>query len=402
MATSLICAIWSGMSFFAFSIFVKPLQDTFGWDRAAVMGAFTVWALVGGAASVFVGKFVDRFGPRRVMFFGTALSGLCFFALGYVQTLLHYYLCYIALGFGIAGMGQIPCTAIISNWFEKKRGMALGIIGMGMGIGGTVLCSLGGGFLIPFYGWRATYIGFGLILVATVFPLLFFIIRSTPHGKSLSGIVRQPVGPGNIRQGRQTDLSISLRAPAIWLITVAFMLSQFSLTGSLQNQVPHIQDIGISPSSASFVMGGVAFIASLAKLIFGTLCDVIKVKYVFAVSVLFEAGGTFLLMRFFPDVTTGFLLFYIIVMGMGAGSWLPILSMFVSKTLPISIYGQLFGIANVGFSLGISLGPLFAGYMHDVTHNYNVAFGVFLLIYIAALLAGLFVKPPAIKNSQVS
>ena len=390
---ALVCAIWAGMSYFAFSLFVKPLQDTFGWDRAVTMGAFTVWALVSGVASIFSGRAVDRFGPRQVMFVGAALSGLSFLTLSFTQTLLHYYLGYIVLGIGIAGMGQIPCTTIISNWFQSKRGMAIGIIGMGMGAGGSVFCSLVGGFIIPVYGWREAYMSFCVILLAAMFPLLYFVIRSAPTGKK-DGDSRHSDIPGDIPDTGNTTLSSCLRAPAIWLITTAFMLSQFSLTGSLQNQVPHILDIGVSAAKASYVMGGVALIASFSKLTFGLLCDYVKVKYVFMLSVLCEAGGTFMLMIFFPDASGGFLLFYIFVMGMGAGSWLPILSIYVSKTLPISHYGQLFGISNFGQNLGVAMGPLFAGYLHDLTHNYMIAFSIFLVIYVPALIAGMGVKPP--------
>lgn len=392
-AISLVCAVWAGMSYFAFSLFVKPLQETFGWDRAVTMGAFTVWALVSGVASIFVGRAVDRFGPRKVMFVGTAISGLSFFSLSFIQTQLHYYLCYVALGIGIAGIGQIPCTTIISNWFQSKRGMAIGIIGMGMGLGGTVICSLTGGFIIPIYGWREAYVGFSIILVVIMFPLLFYVIKSAPPAME-EGNIRQSNTLSHERRTENDILSICLRSPAIWLITAAFMLSQFSLTGSLQNQVPHIQDIGLSAAKASYVMGGVALISSFAKLTFGLLCDYLKIKYVFALSILCEAGGTYLLMIILPDAPGGFLLFYIFIMGMGAGSWLPILAMYVSKTLPISHYGQLFGIANLGLNLGVAMGPLFAGYLHDVTHNYKIAFGVFLVIYVPALIAGLWVRPP--------
>ena len=393
MAISLVCAIWAGMSYFAFSLFIKPLQDTFGWDRAAAMGAFTVWALVSGVASVFAGRAVDRYGPRQVMFIGTVLSGLSFLALSFIQTLWHYYLGYVALGIGIACIGQIPCTTIISNWFQSRRGTAIGIIGMGMGAGGTLFCSLAGGFIIPVYGWREAYMSFGVILIASMLPLLLYVIRSAPPDTQTADS-RAFDYPGDPANTGKTLLSVCARSPAIWLITTAFMLSQFSLTGSLQNQVPHIQDIGISAAKASFVMGGVALIASLAKLIFGLLCDYFKVKYVFALSIICEAGGTFMLMIFFPDASGGFLLFYILVMGMGAGSWLPILSIYVSKTLPISLYGRMFGIANLGLNLGVATGPLFAGYLNDLTQDYKIAFAIFLVIYVPALIAGMGVKSP--------
>ena len=180
----------------------------------------------------------------------------------------------------------------------------------------------------------------------------------------------------------------------LWLISIAFLLSQFSLTGSLQSQVPHFEDIGLPVAVAATVLGGVGLISSFSKFFFGWLCDIIKVKYAFILAILFEAGGTFILMSIASTSHSSVLWLYILIMGMGAGSWLPVMSMFVSTHFGLAAYGTLFGVVNFALSVGVAAGPLMAGYIYDVREDYHLAFLIFMCIYLFAAISALLVRKP--------
>ena len=178
LSACLCCVIWSGLGFFAFSIFVKPLQTEFGWDRSTIMAAFMIWSITFGVSGIFAGKLVDKYRPGPVILVGSLITGLGFLCLSLIQSPLHFYLCYIINGIGIAGMGQIPSSAIVTEWFEEKRGLALGIMATGVGLGGMIITPLTGGYLIPVFGWRTAYLSLGILACAVTIPLTLFVFKS--------------------------------------------------------------------------------------------------------------------------------------------------------------------------------------------------------------------------------
>ena len=396
--------IWSGAGYFVFSLFVKPLQADLGWDRSTIMASFVFWSMTVGITCIFAGKAVDRHGARRVMLAGAIITGLGFISLSLMNTPVHFYISYIVVGAGIAAMGQVPCTAVISNWFEEKRGLALGLTSAGVGLGGLILSPLIGSLIIPLLGWRVAYLSLGLITCIIVIPLTLFVIKSRPGGLNTGSGEGSDAGireesPNREFSPASADPGRQLMSAPLWLISIAFLLSQFSLTGSLQSQVPHFEDIGLPVAVAATVLGGVGLISSFSKFFFGWLCDIIKVKYAFILAILFEAGGTFILMSIASTSHSSVLWLYILIMGMGAGSWLPVMSMFVSTHFGLAAYGTLFGVVNFALSVGVAAGPLMAGYIYDVREDYHLAFLIFMCIYLFAAISALLVHKPEHNSS---
>ena len=132
--------------------------------------------------------------------------------------------------------------------------------------------------------------------------------------------------------------------------------------------------------------------SSFSKIFFGWLCDYIKAKYAFILGVTFEAVGTFSLIHLKPESSKAFLGVFVFFMGMGAGSWLPVMSMAVSRNFSIKSYGTLFGIVNFGLSIGVATGPLVAAYIFDIQGSYYWAFNMFLIFYALAIILTLFGK----------
>ncbi len=387
------CIIWSGLSYYVFSVFVKPLQSEFGWDRSAIMAGFLAWSLTNGIASIFVGRAVDRFHPKRVMMVGAGITCIGFLGLSCVQSIFHFYLGYIIVGIGIASTGQVPCSTLISEWFEHKRGLAIGFMSVGVGVGGLIAPALTGGYLIPVFGWRMAYMSLGIIAFVILFPIALLVIKPKT-GKPVPGSTapeHKHAGFHPEKQGRRPK-NRNLLSPVLWLIAISFLVSQFGLTGTLQNQVPHMTDIGFSPVVASSVLGMIGLFSSFGKLFFGWLCDFIQVRYAFMITVLLQAGGTAILLALTPDTPVVLIWIYGFSIGIGGGTWLPIMSMYISRGFPIQHYGTLFGFVNFCFCIGVAFGPLFAGALFDHYGNYNMAFKIFLGGYALAIIMGFFSK----------
>jgi Sugar phosphate permease len=176
--------IFSGCGTGTFSLFVKPLQSEFGWGRGDIMVAFTLFFLFIGVVSPFAGKLVDRYGARYVISLGAFVGGLGFVSLNLMHDLWHFYGGYAIIGLGMAATGHIPASALVSNWFRKWRGTAIGIMSTGIGVGVLALAPLIGYYLIPHFGWRVSYLTLA-IFMWTLIPLALFVVRTKPADMGL-------------------------------------------------------------------------------------------------------------------------------------------------------------------------------------------------------------------------
>ena len=136
-----------------------------------------------GIFSPVVGKLVDRFGGKYVIIIGAIVSVLGFLSLVFVQTVIHFIFSYIIIGIGGSAISAVPATAIVAESFTEKRGLAMGIMSTGVGIGGFIVTSLLGNFIIPHFGWKAGYITLAC-LNATTIPLTFFMLETRKHIKT--------------------------------------------------------------------------------------------------------------------------------------------------------------------------------------------------------------------------
>jgi len=399
LVTFLCTAIWSGCGSYAFSLFVRPLEEVFGWNRAGIMAAFTIMLITMGLSSPLAGRAADRYGPKKVILMGTGITGLGFVFLSSLNSHWHFYMSYLFIGIGIAAMGMVPSTMVVSKWFNEQRGLAIGIMASGFGIGGMVFAPFVGGYLIPNFGWRTAYLSLGLLTWGIVIPLVVTVIKTKPADMGLCPDGKEDQGPSHISSSsiptpERMTLGKALFTSAFWLIAGAFFVSQFGVMGTIQSQVPHLQDMGISTTFAATALGGMGLISAFSKIAFGWLCDRIKPKYACGIGIILQAGGTLILMNIQSTSSLVIIWLYVIFFGLGMGHWLPAVSMIVSTTFGLASYGAIFGVVILFLNVGTSLGPLTAGYIYDITNSYSWAFSIFMGLYLMALLAIMGVRRP--------
>lgn len=388
-----------GCGSFVFSLFVKPLESSLGWARGHVMVGFTIFFVMLGGVSPLVGRIVDRHGPRRVIPAGALVMALGFVLASLVNTLPLFYLAYFVIGTGAAGMGIVPCSAVISNWFKRRRGIALGIMSAGMGAGGVVMAPVVAHLLVTF-DWRTAYLSMGIIIGAVTIPLALAVIRHSPADMGLypDGDTREPDTAAAEMPLPLDTRSITLRqaakTTAIWLIGVSFFVSGFSNTGALHAPVPFLEDIGFPTAIAATALGTLGLGSATGKVFFGWLCDRIPPRRASALGLMLQLAGILVLLAIRSDSPPALIWAYALLLGFGLGSWLPTMSMLVSTTFGLAYYGSVFGVIAFLESAGTSLGPLFAGLLFDATGTYYYAFVTFAALYAIAIPAVLLVRRP--------
>jgi MFS family permease len=399
LVVSFLClALFSGSGVGVFSLFVTPLQADFGWGRAEIMLGFTLFFLLTGLAAPPVGILVDRYGVRGVIAIGAFIVGLGFASLYLLQHLWHLYLAYFFIGTGMAAMAQVPASTMVSNWFVKRRGMAIGIMSTGIGAGILVLAPLAGGFLIPTFGWRATYLALG-IMSWMLIPLALFVVRTRPSDMGLfpdgaASAEALVVTDNPTFTSRGLSFKIALGTLAFWLLAVTFFVNGFSSLGVIQNQVPYLQDIGFPLVMASSALTGLGLGSAIGKFFFGWLCDKIKATYACALSFVLLAAGTIMLMFIKPGSPLALIWLFSTILGLGGGGWLPTMSMLVNINFGLVSYGAIFGMLSLAQGVGGALGPLFGGYLYDLRGTYSLAFTIFLVLFGVAMPLVLSVRRP--------
>lgn len=379
---------------YSFGIFFAALLEEFGWSRASLAGAFSLYAFAYCLFGFPAGRLTDRWGPRGVIalggvFLGTALAGMAF-----VSALWQPYVLYgviAALGMGTA---YVPCNTTVVRWFVARRGLAVGIASSGGSVG-TFVLPLVAQALVTAVGWRAAYLVFGASIFV-VLNLVARVMRRDPESLGLApdGIPRPPTASaGGVEPWR---LRPAMRTTAFWMLGATFSATWLPVFIPLVHLVPLARDLGYAPlASASLVsaLGGGAVVGRLAM---GSVSDRIGRKPAIAIALGLQALAfvAFLGARSLPTLYATAAVF-----GYSYGT--------ISTLFP-AIVGDFFGREQAGalvgflFALAGSMGawgPLAAGAIHDATGSYRLAFGLAALLNLVGLGLLLAARPPVVASA---
>lgn len=402
LAISFLClVVMNGIVGYSFSLYVKPLSAEFGWSRAAIMAGATISFLVMGLSAPLVGRAVSRLGARKVIPFGALILGLSYFFLSNTHELWQFYISYTLTGIGAGSMGMVPTSMVISDWFRERRGLAIGILGSGIGVGGFFMPLLVGAFFIPTLGWRASYLLSGILIASLIIPLSILVIRTRPSdmGHIANELSRPDKGNKNETATsnlpeRGLNLKEALRTRTFWLMVVAFATFSFANASIMQNHVPHLQDIQIPTAIAATALSAVGIGSAIGKFGFGWLCDFIQSKYTLVIGICCQITSVLILMNMKSTSSVVSIWLYAGIFGLGIGSWLPAMSMTVSNIFGMASYGVIFGMMNLIFGVGGSLGPVVAGMIYDANQSYFWAFIMSFSLYAVSMPAILMVRRP--------
>jgi len=373
-----------------FSIFVKPLAETFGWSRGDISFGFSLVAFSIAFYAPVLGILIDRFGPRIVIATGAVVFGAGFCSFWFLSNSLgQFYSLYLLTAFGGASLTSLPFAAIISRWFTKQRGLALGLMGTGVFLGGMYAPPLVT-HIIATAGWRWAYITLGVIIWCVALPMSLFLLMDHPQQKKL-----QPLGEENDAAARLAmaaphtpDHSLTLaearRTVPFWCMTVSFALLSTASHGAITHFAPLLTDKGLSPQQAAAALMLLSAMGVLGRIIAGYLVDRFPAHLV--------AAGLFLgvvlgLIAAFSAEELPSALVFAAMIGLGFGAETDLMPYLIAHHFGLASFGRIFGWIYGAFAFGGMLGPLLMGKTFDATGSYHLALTI--LIPAAILSAGL-------------
>jgi MFS family permease len=369
---------------FSFSVFFVAILEEFRWSRASIAGAFSLSTFLLGVSSWFVGRFVDRFGPRKIMLGGILV--LCFstMASGWIKELWHLYALFgVFVAIARSGLGWVPHSVLLFNLFFEKRGTMVGIAFSGIGMGILIIGPISQ-FLISWYGWRFAYMLLGLMILVVLLPLnciLFRIARGKEGGAGnsrleQSTIVDDKTTEASSKKDETANRAFghAMRTLPFWSFFFALLLIPLGIFPVMVHQVAYLFDLGYSKILAAFVFGAIGFLSSAGRMLFGALSDHMGRVRAATLSFLFSIGGILILLLL-PILHSVFWLYlYAVLFGLGFGARGPIITTMVADMYQGKHFGTIYGFINIGTGIGGALGPWFAGYLHDLTGSYMIPF----------------------------
>jgi MFS family permease len=333
------------------------------------MLAFSIGTVL---ASPFVGGLVERAGVRAI-----AMLGQVGLAIGMLliscaqQPIWTFYLAWFALSVLGVGTSPIVWSRAVAGAFERRRGLALGIMLCGTGLAG-ILGPLVTGHLIAAFGWRDAYRLLAASQIVIGLPFTFLVLQTgagtaAVSSASLSGI----------------SLSAALRLSSFWRLAFAFVLISIVVAGLIVHLPAMLVDRGSSPAAAAATVAMLGYAVIVGRLSLGLLLDRLPANLVGAAFVLIAAVTCLLLAN-----GVG-LMAAVLLLGLCAGAEVDLLAFISARLFGLRHYAQIYGCTMSAFAFGAGLGPIAAGAIHDWTGRYTAAlYGFAIAITVAAALIG--------------
>jgi len=358
-----------GLALWGLPFYYDFMVQQFGWTRAQVTSGNALSKLVVGPVFGFIaGWIIDRFGPRRVMMAGILMAGGALVGLGLVSTLGMFYLFYFFNALGYVCGGPLPNQVLLSRWFDKSRGKAMGFAYLGIGIGGATVPWISHA-LIQHFGWQSALRLLGVSIILVSFPLAFFVKEAPPRfatDRKMSGTM-EVIG--------------AFKTLPFYLLTFGSMCSIAAVSGTQQNLKLFLSlDRHFSQGDAARVLSLVLSFSIVGRLLMGWLADRFSKKYVMLLTYLLVAAGIPFL---FLSHSQGVLYAAAAVFGVGLGGDYMIIPLMTAEIFGIQVLGRLLGVILTAGGIAEAVSPWLTGRLRDATGNYSE--GCFVLVGIALL-----------------
>ncbi|HUS83414.1 MAG TPA: MFS transporter [Dehalococcoidia bacterium] len=385
-----LCAIMflsAGPAFYAMGVFVVPFQDEFGWSRGQISIAISLGALISGLFGPVAGTLVGRVGARRLMGVGGVMMGISLGLLGLTQSLAYFYVMFMIMAAWRSSTMIVPVGAVVANWFDRRRGLALGLTTAGIGLGGLVMAPLAA-VLIDAVGWQATFFIEGAMIVGVTIPLAAFVIRQHPSEMGLlPDGAEASVELHTAEDARPAGWSLgeALRTPVFYVVSAAFSLAFATLGAVLIHVVPFLEDQGFSRATAGLILGCVSGVGVLGKIGSGYLADRTSPRFVSAAVFVMQAVGLFVLLQGGGSVLG--IVVFALVFGYSMGAVVALQPMMAVHCFGMASIATILGAMVAVTSAFNALGPITAGFVYDATGAYSIIFVAYIVI--DCLAAGL-------------
>ncbi len=376
---------------YSFGVFFSALLEEFGWSRASLSGAFSVYAFAYGAFALVAGRLTDRWGPRAVIAVGGLFLGAGLVGMSRTSALWHPYVSYgivAALGMSTA---YVPCNATVARWFTRRRGLAVGIATAGGSLGTFALPPIAH-LLVSRIGWRWTYVVFGACILVAL-NLIALVMRRDPESVGLrpDGDSTPPAREAAEVRPAPWTMGRAVRTRSFWILFAIFSATWIPVFIPLVHLVPLARGLGIAPLRAATLVSALGIAAIAGRLLMGGVSDRLGRRPVLAAAVALQAAA---FLGLGAAAGLGALYAAALVFGFSYGT--------VSTLFP-AVVADYFGREHAGsltgllFSMAASMaawGPLAAGWIYDRSGSYGLAWWLSAGFNALALALLAFAQPP--------
>ncbi len=387
-----------GLLFHAFSGYVLPLQREFGWSRSLISGAFSMAQAEGGLLGPVQGWLIDKFGPRALMRVGITMYGVGFILFSKVDGVVTFYAVFALLAIGSSLGTFLPMATIITDWFSRRRSMALGIFMTGMSAGGLLVPAIV--WSLTTHGWRTTSFVSGLLVLGIGLPMTQLMRRRPEDYGYLPDGAEQPsaaapgapaaeaVGPDD------PDFTIgqALRTSSFWLLGIGHAAALLVVGAAIVHQIPHmVEGIGLSEGAASSIVALLVGTMIVGQLAGGYVGDRVDKRLVVTGCLLLHSAA--LLVFAFVTTPVGAILFAV-MHGAAWGVRTPLVIAMRADYFGRKAYAQVMGFSALVMMVGMTGGPIFGGLLRDATGTYTLAFVILAVCAAAGSIAMLAARKP--------
>ncbi len=366
-----------GIIFYGFPVFYPYFVESLGFTRAQVTQGFFLGFLFAGLPfGILAGTLIDRFGARFVILTGVGLVGLPLLLMGWMNRFWQFeFLCIVeVLGYVLAG--PIPNQVLISRWFSKRRGRAMGYAYLGLGLGGVVAPLLIN-FLAHTLGWRPALQLLGAAILLLLFPVGVWVTRSTPEelGTGFEPRAEQELARQN--SALQSSFSIGVaqatRSTSFWLILAGSTLVIGTIGAVIQHFILFLKDAGYSTTTAAR-FSSILLASSLGgRVIVGYLADRFRKTHIMAFFYFLIGASVFLLLS--PQ-SSAVVWSFAVIFGFSMGADYMLIPLVTAECFGTAALGKLLALIIMGYSVGQWAAPWMVGRIFDARHNYDLAWKI--------------------------
>jgi len=367
----------AGIGYYVFPVYIASLQQEFGWSMTQVSIGGALFGIASSLSHPMVGDLFWRFGARKPMLGAASLAVLTLLGYAGLQNLAMFYATALVWGFAVSATTLVPAQTLVTNWFDRFRGRAMGITMLGIGLGGFALPQFNE-WMIRLVGWRLAWLAGAALLAGIVVPLIALFVRTWPSelGLLVDGAA-PPESPDDAPAAALAGLSVkrAIATSAFWLLFATFLFHLIGLSAMNFHFIPFAtQQLGFDPQQAAFYYGSTIGCSIVGRLLFGWLADRCRPNRLLAVSFVLLALGPavieLLLLRLgFRDVRL--LGLYALSFGIGLGANFVTMPVLVGRCFGTLHFSRIMGLLMSSFAAGIIVGIPGAAYAFDRTGSYE-------------------------------
>jgi MFS family permease len=366
---------------YSFSIFIKSLAQDFHTSRTSISFAFTLANIMQSVGAPLIGRLVDRFGAHKVIVPSTVIFGLVIISFKYFSTSLwQLYAFFIVIGLIGTGTAPVPYGIVVSRWFDRRRGLALGLMMMGLSSGAILMPPIAQR-LIVLFGWRTAYAIVGFVVLAISVPVVGIFLKDSPEKMGLQPDGEPDLNTGSIERKNEQGVtwSVARREPTFWFLASAFFLLGASVHACVIHLVPMLTDRGISVERAAFASSLLGVALLIGRVFTGYFLDRFFGPYV---AMLLFSGVAVGISLFLTGAGGSLPLLAVFLVGLGMGAEADIIAYLTSRYFGLRSFGEIYGYLFATFTLAGALGPVLMGVGFDHLGSYRAP----LLFFLAATL----------------